>query len=58
METFLVLGATFGLIGVALGAFGSHALRSKLPPGYFRASSFSCCAAAMILSARCDGTSS
>ena len=30
METFLVLGATFGLIGVALGAFGSHALRSKL----------------------------
>ena len=32
MKTFLVLGATFGLIGVALGAFGSHALRSKLPP--------------------------
>jgi uncharacterized membrane protein YgdD (TMEM256/DUF423 family) len=30
METFLVLGAAFGLIGVALGAFGSHALRSKL----------------------------
>jgi len=32
METFLVLGATFGFIGVALGAFGSHALRSKLAP--------------------------
>lgn len=32
METFLVLGAAFGLIGVALGAFGSHALRSKLTP--------------------------
>ena len=30
METFLVLGATFGLVGVALGAFGSHALRAKL----------------------------
>jgi uncharacterized membrane protein YgdD (TMEM256/DUF423 family) len=32
METFLVLGATFGFIGVALGAFGSHALRSNLAP--------------------------
>jgi uncharacterized membrane protein YgdD (TMEM256/DUF423 family) len=32
METLLVLGAAFGLIGVALGAFGSHALRTKLPP--------------------------
>ena len=32
METFLVLGATFGLTGVALGAFGSHALGVKLPP--------------------------
>jgi len=32
MESFLVLGATFGLTGVALGAFGSHALRSKLTP--------------------------
>jgi uncharacterized membrane protein YgdD (TMEM256/DUF423 family) len=30
METFLVLGAVFGFIGVALGAFGSHALRAKL----------------------------
>src|SRR5215203_3381208 len=30
MKTFLVLGAAFGLIGVALGAFGSHALRSRL----------------------------
>jgi len=30
MQTFLVLGAIFGFIGVTLGAFGSHALRSKL----------------------------
>jgi uncharacterized membrane protein YgdD (TMEM256/DUF423 family) len=30
MKTFLILGAAFGLIGVALGAFGSHALRSRL----------------------------
>jgi uncharacterized membrane protein YgdD (TMEM256/DUF423 family) len=30
MKTFLVLGAAFGLIGVALGAFGSHGLRSRL----------------------------
>lgn len=27
-----MLGAAFGFIGVALGAFGSHALRGKLPP--------------------------
>jgi uncharacterized membrane protein YgdD (TMEM256/DUF423 family) len=32
MESFLVLGATFGLTEVALGAFGSHALGAKLPP--------------------------
>ena len=31
-RTFLVLGAVLGLVGVALGAFGSHALRAKLPP--------------------------
>lgn len=31
METFLVLGAAFGFLGVALGAFGSHALGGKLP---------------------------
>ncbi|MGA9162558.1 MAG: DUF423 domain-containing protein [Actinomycetota bacterium] len=30
METFLVLGAVLGFIGVALGAFGSHALRARL----------------------------
>ena len=29
---FLVLGAVFGLVGVTLGAFGSHALRSRMPP--------------------------
>lgn len=29
---FLVLGAVSGLIGVALGAFGTHALRARLSP--------------------------
>jgi uncharacterized membrane protein YgdD (TMEM256/DUF423 family) len=31
-RAFLVLGAVLGFLGVALGAFGSHALRAKLPP--------------------------
>ena len=31
-RTFLILGAVFGLLGVSFGAFGSHALRSKLTP--------------------------
>ena len=31
-RTFPVLGAVFGLLGVVFGAFGSHALRSKLTP--------------------------
>jgi uncharacterized membrane protein YgdD (TMEM256/DUF423 family) len=31
-RVFLVLGALFALVGVGLGAFGSHALRAKLPP--------------------------
>jgi uncharacterized membrane protein YgdD (TMEM256/DUF423 family) len=31
-RTFLVLGAGFGLTGVLLGAFGAHAIRSKVPP--------------------------
>jgi uncharacterized membrane protein YgdD (TMEM256/DUF423 family) len=31
-RTFLILGALFGFIGVALGAFGSHVIRSRLPP--------------------------
>jgi uncharacterized membrane protein YgdD (TMEM256/DUF423 family) len=31
-RTFLFLGAAFGLVGVVFGAFGSHALRSKLTP--------------------------
>ncbi|HET8526358.1 MAG TPA: DUF423 domain-containing protein [Actinomycetota bacterium] len=31
-RTFLVLGAAFGFVGVLLGAFGSHALRSRLTP--------------------------
>ena len=31
-RAFLVLGAAFGLLGVLFGAFGSHALRSRLTP--------------------------
>jgi uncharacterized membrane protein YgdD (TMEM256/DUF423 family) len=31
-RSFLVLGAILGLVGVALGAFGSHALRGRLTP--------------------------
>lgn len=31
-RTFLVLGLLFGLIGVAAGAFGAHALRESLGP--------------------------
>jgi len=31
-RTFLLLGAAFGLVGVLLGAFGSHGLRSRLTP--------------------------
>lgn len=31
-RAFLVLGAVSALVAVALGAFGSHALRAKLPP--------------------------
>jgi len=29
---FFALGALFGFLGVALGAFGAHALRSRLSP--------------------------
>jgi uncharacterized membrane protein YgdD (TMEM256/DUF423 family) len=29
-RTFLVAGCVFGLLGVAFGAFGTHALRSRL----------------------------
>lgn len=32
MKLFFALGAVFGAIGVALGAFGAHALRSTLTP--------------------------
>jgi uncharacterized membrane protein YgdD (TMEM256/DUF423 family) len=31
-RVFLVSGAVSALVAVALGAFGSHALRAKLPP--------------------------
>ncbi len=31
-KTFLLLGALFGFIGVALGAFGAHGLRGRLSP--------------------------
>jgi len=29
---FLLFGAVYGLLGVAFGAFGAHALRSRLTP--------------------------
>lgn len=32
MKMPLVLGAAFGLLAVALGAFGAHALRDRLAP--------------------------
>ncbi len=31
-RTFFLLAALFGFIGVALGAFGAHGLRTRLPP--------------------------
>jgi uncharacterized membrane protein YgdD (TMEM256/DUF423 family) len=31
-RAFLVIGAVSGLVAVAAGAFGAHALRAKLPP--------------------------
>ena len=31
-RAFLVLACVFGFVGVALGAFGSHALSGRLPP--------------------------
>jgi uncharacterized membrane protein YgdD (TMEM256/DUF423 family) len=32
MHTFFALGAGFGALGVALGAFGAHALKATLSP--------------------------
>ncbi len=32
MKTFFILGALFGGLGVALGAFGAHGLRATLTP--------------------------
>ena len=32
MKTFFLLGAVFGGLGVAFGAFGAHALRAALSP--------------------------
>ena len=32
MKLFGLLGALLGFAGVALGAFGAHALKSRLPP--------------------------
>jgi uncharacterized membrane protein YgdD (TMEM256/DUF423 family) len=32
VRTFFLLGAVFGGLGVALGAFGAHALRAALSP--------------------------
>src|SRR5437773_11385348 len=31
-RTFLLIGAIFGFLGVAFGAFGAHALRTRLSP--------------------------
>lgn len=31
-RAFLVLASLFGFVGVALGAFGAHALRQRIPP--------------------------
>ena len=31
-KTFLLIGALAGATGVALGAFGAHALRSRMSP--------------------------
>ena len=31
-RTFLLVGAIIGLLGVAFGAFGAHALRARLSP--------------------------
>jgi len=31
-RTFLLIGAAFGFLGVAFGAFGAHALRNRLSP--------------------------
>ncbi|HKY19797.1 MAG TPA: DUF423 domain-containing protein [Vicinamibacterales bacterium] len=31
-RNFLLLGAVFGFLGVAFGAFGAHGLRSRLSP--------------------------
>jgi uncharacterized membrane protein YgdD (TMEM256/DUF423 family) len=31
-RTFLLIGAVFGFLGVTLGAFGAHALKSRLSP--------------------------
>ena len=32
METFIALGGILMAVGVALGAFGAHALKDRLPP--------------------------
>src|SRR5262245_51209682 len=34
-KLFLVLGSLFGAAGVALGAFGAHALKARLAPDMF-----------------------
>jgi len=31
-RTFLLIGSVFGFLGVAFGAFGAHALKSRLSP--------------------------
>lgn len=36
VKLWLALGASYGLLGVALGAFGAHALRQRLAPDMLR----------------------
>ena len=34
-KTFITIGAGFGFLGVAIGAFAAHMLKQKLPPDLF-----------------------
>lgn len=36
VKLWIALGATYGLLGVALGAFGAHALKQRLAPDMLR----------------------
>lgn len=36
IKVWIVVGASYGLLGVALGAFGAHALKQRLAPDMLR----------------------